>query len=348
MAHEIMGTDRFGEVRRNGLRAWHGLGIGIPEGLGVREGFQTIGLGWPTELIRIYGELPVVGPDGTPSMERIDFTDHRGHVRVDSRFPLGVVGKDYHQITNAEFADFIDAVAGADAAVSLETAGSLQNGRRVFATVRLPRVIDLPGDDVVVPYVVASNGHGGYASFQCYPTSVRVVCANTLRMSERDASKGLRFMHTGNIADKVTQARVILGRAQAETAKFEEKVRALVARPCDRALAESFMLAVYVECFGDVPDNADAETRAKLLDKRADMVLNWLRRIEAPAQQTTAARGTLWGALNAITEWSDHDRGNFAPVTEDSKGGDARVHSNVFGASADFKAGVFRKALALV
>ncbi len=35
MAHMIMGTDRYGEVRKNGQRAWHGLGLEIEEGFGA-------------------------------------------------------------------------------------------------------------------------------------------------------------------------------------------------------------------------------------------------------------------------------------------------------------------------
>ena len=46
MAHEINATDVFGEVRARGERAWHGLGVELPTGLGAWEAFQQIGLGW--------------------------------------------------------------------------------------------------------------------------------------------------------------------------------------------------------------------------------------------------------------------------------------------------------------
>jgi len=41
MAHEIRSSDRFGEVRANGQRAWHGLGVEIPEGIDTVAAFPS-------------------------------------------------------------------------------------------------------------------------------------------------------------------------------------------------------------------------------------------------------------------------------------------------------------------
>ena len=46
---------------------------------------------------------------------------------------------------------------------------------------------------------------------------------------------------------------------------------------------------------------------------------------------------SMWTALNAVTEWADHER----TVRGETKDNTLRRHSNLFGTSADFK----RKAL---
>lgn len=72
MAHEINNSDRFGEVRVNGKRAWHGLGVEIADGLNAVEGFKAIGLDWQTELLPVYAERMTM--DG---IERIEAKEHK-------------------------------------------------------------------------------------------------------------------------------------------------------------------------------------------------------------------------------------------------------------------------------
>lgn len=340
MAHEIQETDRFGETRKNGQRAWHGLGMEIDEGMDAETAFPLIGLDWETELLPVFCEF--ITKEG---VERIDITEHRMHVRRDTRTRLGMVGDGYKPFDNGDLAKFADALAGADAAVRVETAGSLYNSRRVFACVRLPEVVRASASDELHQYIVVSNGHGGFASFSCYPTSVRVVCANTLRWSERDASKGLQFRHTGDFEQKVAMARKCLGIAREETQKFQEQVTRLVA--CTPAGIEirTFMELAWEDAFGKLDrEEMEEDTYAKMVAKRDEEVEDWLARMENERNSLPGIKGSLWAAFNAVTEYHDHERGRFKGVSES----DARVHSNLFGASHGAKLKTFRRALEMV
>jgi hypothetical protein len=68
------------------------------------------------------------------------------------------------------------------------------------------------------------------------------------------------------------------------------------------------------------------------------------RTARAPEQNLKGIVGTWWAAYNAVSQWHDHERGRFGAVTES----DARVHSNLFGASSAGKKVAFATALEMV
>ena len=341
MAHEIESTDAFGEVQENGERAWHGLGVEIPNGVGAWDAFQQIGLDWETELCPL--TTVVETSQGT---KRVPIEKHFAHVRKDTENVLGVVSEGYKPISNRELADFADALVGADAAVVTETAGSLRHGKRVFALVRLPKAIEVTDEDILNQYVLLSNSHDGSSAFQVYPTSVRVVCANTLRMSERDSIRGIRFQHTGAIDQKIHAARAALGVVLKSGEYFEEQVRALADRKLSKKEVDNYFVDVYTKTYRQVNEDAAAdgdETAQRQLERRKEVINEWEQNMEDRRQMLPGIKGTAWAACNAVTQWHDHDRGRMGPV-KDSK---SRVHSNLFGASHQSKRIAFNKALEL-
>lgn len=342
MAHEIHERDRFGHVGEPG---WHGIGQPLPEGIDAQEAFQRMGIGWKTELLPVFGSMPKTINSKTGLEERplIPCPDDRVHVRSDTRQILGMVKKGYQPFENQDLARFADALAGEDAAVIVETAGILYDCRRVFALVKLPYNVRAAADDRLDLYVLVANGHGGVASFSVWPTSIRVQCGNTLRMSERDAGKGLRFRHTGDFAEKVKMARCVLGTAQKETQLFQEKVTALVGANLSVEGAEMFMRQAWEISFGKL-SNLEGDSLIKMTAKRDVEVKEWLKLMENKRNSLPGISGTLWSAFNAVTEWHEHERGRSLPVMQSQ----VRLHSNLFGVSSVAKMKTFRHALTLV
>jgi phage/plasmid-like protein (TIGR03299 family) len=330
MSHGITDSDQFAQT--GGQRAWHGLGSFIPSGLTAREALPRVGLGWETELFPAYADI---------GGQRVEL-DVRAHVRSDTQDVLGIVSKDYRPVQNLELAEFVDAIAGDDAAVTVETAGSLFGGRRVFCLARLPKTIEVAAGDEVVPYVLVTNGHGGFATFAVMPTSVRVVCANTLAMADsRNSRHGLRFVHTGKVSDKLAAARAALGLANKRLERFEEQLRELARTDLSVGQVRAFMEAAYDAAYRVSEDAlADEEGRELLRAKREEVLQGWVRNLENERNSLPSIRGTAWAALNAVTEWHDHERGRAGDGT------DARVHSNLFGVSAQAKRRTFELALA--
>lgn len=356
MAHEITSTDAYGEQRQGFVmidgkqvargRAWHGLGIELDSGLSAQEAFKQLGIDWGTNLNQCYTLLEdTTKMDGSQIRVPIDlFTQTRDDLAPDHPDKiLGTVSGGYKPFDNMDVAKLADELVGADAAVTVETAGTLKGGKRVFCLVKLPHTIEATRDDVLQQYICLSSGHAGFAALSGYPTSVRVVCANTLRWSERDVARGFKLIHSGDFEDKLKMARNVLGLAVQESKKFEEQVKALVGTTMSKAQTRVWMQGVWEDCFGDPAKLVDESAQARMVEKRDATVEKWLVNLEDERQQIRGIRGTAWAAYNAVSQWHDHERGNFRPTSES----DARVHSNLFGVSQDHKARVFRSALAL-
>lgn len=337
MAHGITSSDVYGEVQTE-EKAWHGLGNPIEQGLTAKEGFVKVGANWGTTLAPATATIEVPG-EGTV---QIPLAGHRAHIRLDNRAVLGMVTDGYKPLENMELAEMADSITGAGSGTGayLETVGTLQGGRRVFALIRLPHTIRAVASDPLAQYICLSNGHGGFYKTNAYPTSIRVVCQNTLNWSERDLIQGISFRHTGDLEEKISMAKVTLGLAIEESKKFEEQVKALVNRGLSGDQVKGYLQVVYDDIFGPFPEILPAP----VAKKRDETLAKWLQNMEDPRQTLTGIAGTAWAAFNAITQNLDHEYGRLRPVSES----DARISTNLFGVNRKRKQRALDKALSLV
>lgn len=346
MSHGIEASDVFGEVRLNGVRAWHGLGVEIPDGLKTWPAFERIGLNWETELLPVFATYK--GDDGKTKQFKLPET--MAHVRTDTKQLLAVVSSGYKPISNRELAEFADALVETEKGVTVETAGSLLGGKVIFTLVRLPQDIKVTDEDILRQYVLLRNSHDCSTAFRAYPTSVRVVCANTLRISETDADRGIVCWHTGDLKSKLDAARSALGMVTDSVKRYEAQVRLLAARNVTAEGLKRYFAEVHDATFGTITepvDVADERSKAKYehrLEKRDALLARWEKNFQAEQQTLKGISGTAWAAFNAVSQWHDHERGRFDTIQKS----DGRVHSNVFGVADAGKQVAFKKALQLV
>ena len=160
---------------------WHGLGIRVESALSSQEALQASGLDWNV----------VQRPIMTSAYEPIP--GYKANIRdIDNKI-LGVVSDRYRVVQNAEAFAFTDALLGEG--VKYETAGSLQEGRRIWLLAKLPDKYIIEGEQIE-PYLVFSSSHDGSGAIKVAMTPVRVVCQNTLNMA---LSSAKRIWSTGNL-----------------------------------------------------------------------------------------------------------------------------------------------------
>ncbi len=271
--------------------------------------------------------------------------------RSDTNGLLGVVGKDYSPFQNAAMFDVFKDLAAVDRSdgglgFSIETAGAFQGGKVVWALAHLPDLGIRIGDDESRTMLLISNGHSGNRTLIIAPTTVRVICKNSLRLAESQARErrkhpglagGFTLRHTPGIHEAVNEAKAAFAATIASHAATKAAWNRLADVPLTTKLEAEFMAQV----FGKIgPDESD---RAKALRKGREDRLAAI--LASPTSQVRGTKDTVFSLLQSVVEYADHDR-----TTRTSEGGDAeesRLMSATFGSGNELKAKAWEAALEL-
>jgi phage/plasmid-like protein (TIGR03299 family) len=261
--NEQTGKHAFYSVKE---AAWHGYGQ-------IVQDYQT------SEEVCRAAQLDytvVKKPLMVVAEKRFILKDSMATVRTDNGQPLGIVGKDYEVVQNTEAFAFFDSIVGEEGGIKYETAGALGKGERIFITAKLPDHIMI-GDDPIDRYLFLTNGHNGQSSVIAAFTPIRIVCQNTLNAALYNNSHKITFRHTKNVANRLKQAKTLLGLTdvitnqveslfnELATTKIKPKVeKELVIRALDYANRYDTMRTM--EDFEIVYSNKFVETVEEIMD----------------------------------------------------------------------------------
>lgn len=330
MAHNLAtnadGTKSFYSLREG---AWHGLGTVVDLPLTDPEIAKAAGLAWAPEVVGLYRQ----------DMEVV--AEHKAIVRSDTRETLGIVGKGYVPLANDTLFGFFRAVAGSSG-MTVETAGALGRGERVWALARVPSLDLVLGQDASRGYLLISTSHDGSASVRIQPTLVRVVCQNTLRMAMGGRARrgtlttGYSVRHTAGMDAAIRDIAQAYAQARTDWDATKDMVTTLASRTLTHAAFDAMMAAAFKSGEGD---------RARALAENRAVKIRTI--LAGPTCNVQGTAGTLWAGLNAITEYIDHDA-QTRVVAEGSER-ENRFESAVLGGNGDrAKANALDAALALV
>ena len=296
MAHEVETMAYAGEL------PWHGLGTEVSNDLTPIQMMQKAGVDWEVEQQKIVTE------------SGIEIKDKVALVRTSDNTLLDVTGKDWKPVQNEEaFTFFSEFVAAGD--MEMHTAGSLKEGRNVWALAKVKESFDVFGEDRVDSYLLFSNPHQYGKAVDVRFTPIRVVCHNTLTFSLQNASKNsVKVGHrTAFDADTVKET---LGLASEKFAKYKEMAQFLGSR---KITAEAL-----IQYYNDVfPTTSRKEEKTPVvvyddLSKAAKMCYDALE--TQPGAEYAA--GTWWQAFNSVTYYTDHLQG---------RNSENRLHNQWFG-----------------
>ena len=262
-------------------KPWHGLGTMVAEAPNSKDALRLAGLNWKVLQEPVY----------TENEELIQ--GYKANVRDTDRKVLGVVTDRYKVIQNEEAFAFTDTLLGEG--VRYETAGSLQEGRRVWMLARLPREFIIGGERIS-PYMVFSNTHDGSGAVKTALTAIRVVCNNTLNLALRTAKRSWSMIHTGDISGKIEEAKNTLLLADeymtALGQEFEDlrKIK----------LSEKQVLD-YIKILLPMEENYSLLQKRGVEKLRADMKMRYF---DAPDLKDVGNNGYRF--VNAVSDFATH------------------------------------------
>jgi len=291
MAHEItIRDDGFAEAAFSMTPAWHGLGKVFDHPMTSREALTGAGLDW--QVI----QQPVGTLDQNGQWSTLD--GYYANIREDSGVVLGVVRNQYKVVQNVEAFQFLDRLVD-DNSIRFESAFSIRGGRKVILLARMPGADEVVKGDHLLRYILLSLSHDGTEAIRFGPTSVRVVCANTYALANRESTiRDLVVPHKGNVESKLRQARYILATLSQEFAAHVNIVRQLAARKLSQKEWADFLDAV---CPPPLPTLG--KRLARIMEAARDEVTQKFRQNN---QNLPGIEGTAWAAFCAFSEFVDH------------------------------------------
>ncbi len=308
---------------------WHGLGHKVTNALTPEEMCAAAQIDWtvskrPAFYKNAAGEfLP------TPN----EFALVRDS---DDKF-LSAVGSSWKPNQNIDaisvFKKFVTA-----GKMKMETAGSLVDGKYVWALAKLGIDYTVGKDDEVTGYLLMSNPHVLGKSILYKTTAVRVVCWNTFSLALGANLKGngaaFRVPHSQKFNVEAAEVAVALATNTMEELKLASNLLAKKKAKPDRV--EQY----WGELLQYDPKKAKKKTvKGEPTDenKEPDMLKQFRLALESgPGADLGTARGTWWGAFNSVTRVLDFEIGNKR---------DTALKAAWFGGKAALKVEAFQKAL---
>ena len=264
-------------------KPWHGLGVQVQEAPESKDALRLAGLDWKVYQREVY----------TDSGIRID--GYRANVRNTDNKVLGVVTERYKIVQNEEAFAFTDALLGKG--VRYETAGSLQEGRKVWLLARLPKEYIISGEQIS-PYLVFSNSHDGSAAVRVAVTPIRVVCNNTLNLALSTAKRSWAMVHTGNIKGKIHEAQETLFMAETYMNKLGKEFETLKRQKLsDRQIKE------YIELLLPLEKTTSLVTAKNVKKLRDDLRARYY---DAPDLQDVGGNNA-YRFINAVSDFATHN-----------------------------------------
>jgi phage/plasmid-like protein (TIGR03299 family) len=296
MSHDIDNSTGKPAMAYVGELPWHSLGERLPPGRDIDEWVRAARLDWEIRMLPVSYQF-----EG----RNLLMPDRCVLARSDSGAALSIVSNEYLVVQPKEVLEFYrDLVATRH--YTLETAGALDGGRKVWALAKTGLVKGVAGDpaDKLGAYVLLATSCDKSLATTATFTSVRVVCQNTLTFAMHDMKDKLRrsikIDHTRKFDP--AEIREELGLMDESFERFLEQINPMAAQKVSDSDASLYFQSLF---------QSDRERQeGKPLSVQKLREINQLVSIykSADSQQTKAAKGTLWGALNAVTYYVDHVR----------------------------------------
>lgn len=314
MSHNLNETNGKTSMMYVGETPWHNLGVKLDKPATAAEAIEAAGLNFTVEkwsLKTERGFFPV--------------ENHFATIRTDTCKVLGVVGSRYEPIQNTDAFTMFDSLVGEGEAI-YHTAGALGKGERIWILAKMPDYIRINGNDIVEKFLLLVNSHDGSSVVRVKLTPIRVVCANTLSIALSGTEQEVRIKHTTQAIERLKQVHEILGLSN----KLYAELDYIFNRMSTTKMSDTSLTRYVEDIFPDIPNSERSSKRHIVREKVLELAESGVG--------SDMAKGTLWGAYNAVTEFVDHVRLN-------SKDNSVRLKSMWFGSGERIKKRAFEVAI---
>jgi phage/plasmid-like protein (TIGR03299 family) len=339
MAHGIDTVNGKATFAFVGDDAWHGLGQRLTQGAPMEVWAKEAGMDYDIIGVPVKFDIPVMNGKGEKPAG-IDlgsitkqFDGKRVLYRNDTGNGLSVVSDSYKIVQPKDVLNFFEElVAVGD--MHLETAGVLFGGTRYWAMANTNFEDDVIGGDRIKGRLLLTTSCDGTLATTAKFVSERVVCNNTLKIAlgEADDEKKPQVRVTHGAVFNPEKIKEALGLLDHGWHQFMTNIRKMSKTKMSDAAAKNFISSIMLN-----PEQLKLLEEQNEVHKRVQAKLDEIFAMyKGTGMGATEVTGTVWGALNAITEYADHRIGQKA---------DNKLWNSWFGYSENLKNTAFELAM---
>lgn len=321
MAHELtLFTNAQGmetaEMAYSGDKPWHGLGQEVTSGATLEEWLTQANMNWTYERAKVqYQPKPAATEIELPDLKV--FHSKEVIYRSDTQSHLSVVSDKYKEVQPIQVVEFFRSLVEQEG-FEIETLGSLKGGRRIWAMAKTHIEDEVnAGDRIKANLLLVTSCDGSLATTAKF-VSTRVVCWNTQAVALGEEGQHVKVRHNTTFdANAVKGQMGLMGRKAFK--QFMSNMQCLSNLSLTTAKAESIIEQIV---------NVGAQTTPR--DSRGFKTIMNLFHGAQKGYNLPGVRGTAWGLLNAVTEYTDH--------RVHAHSAENRLNASWFGAGATLKA----------
>ena len=263
--------------------AWHQLGIVLEDYPNPQKAFQCSGLDWEVKKEQLL----------LPSQNLL--TDRYAITRSSDNRILGYSGAKYEVYQNEKAFEWVTPLV--DSGIwKIDAAGSLKMGEVCWILLKQDEYDFIPGD-TLKEYLLLTWAHNGHLTNIIQPTSIRVVCNNTLQASLSNSNQ-VKIRHTSTIFQKMDYVQDLLK----QSGESFENQRLAFEKMLGTTLTDS-QLERFVDTQLPVPVK---DGRGKTLAKKKNETMKQMVFGAASGHKELGIINTAYGLYQAIVEANEH------------------------------------------
>jgi phage/plasmid-like protein (TIGR03299 family) len=266
----------------------------------------------------------------TPAGELVQVPNRVVLMREDTLEPLAQVSNNFKVVQPMELLETYDSFLKAGGC-TMRSAGIFRNGARYWAMAETKHEATLPGGDEVKSYLFLASANDGSLATTAIETNLRMFCWNVAPTMVREArynGKLIKVPHHSKL--DIESVKLQLAAAGSRFMQWVDDAKQLAKKQIDDDGAVEF----FQKSFGIIVDDDSDKDLAPKVERCLELFSG-----EGAGSTAKSARGTVWGAYNALTEYIDHHTG--------AKTGENRFQTAMTGAGAKVKMIGWQEALRL-
>ena len=242
--------------------------------------------------------------------------------RSDTKAPIEVVGANYKIVQPKEVLNFFDSIIN-DMGYKMTSCGILNGGRRFWAQAMTGAESTIGKNDKVKESCLLATGFDGASVVK--KDTHRMICWNQLAQAIKSGDR-VSVSHRSDFNS--AQIKDTLSLDPLSFKEWTEIADAMAGFKLGTKDDAHMFIGETLELFDDsMPD--DESRLLAFENNKAAMAISELYHGKGAGSKMATAKGTIWGAVNAVTQYMDHER--------PTRTMDARFNGAMFGAQANIK-----------